>query len=126
MTNTVAISIITTIVTLLAIGVVIVGLRHREDQKWRCTEGKCEVDINGMYNSKSACQEACNGGDLNAWACTSDHQCVKANQGYTSKDLCEKNCSASTVGYDQYPAYYPYYPQSLLWWPRYRGWRRRW
>jgi uncharacterized protein YegP (UPF0339 family) len=129
MSNYIAISVITTLVTILVIGAVIVLVRRTDhgNHRWRCKEGKCEIDINGQYGSKTACQEACNS-SLNAWACTSDHQCVKSEQGYTSKQLCEQNCAPpnATVGYpDYYPAY-PYYPQSLLWYPRYRGWRRRW
>jgi hypothetical protein len=123
MSNAITVSIVTTLVTILVVGVILAVMRHRDHdgKRWRCTEGKCEMDINGAYMSKSACQDACKP-DMNAWACAADGQCVKSDQGYTSKELCQQNCVPPNVGYD-YPVY-PYYPQSLLWWPRYRGWRR--
>ena len=112
------------IILALSAMVVIMGLllyrqRHKKDNpdsKWACKEGNCEVDINGNFDSKSDCLQACK----RAWACTSNYQCVKSDQGFTSKDLCEQNCSApATLGV---PSYY-YYPQSLYYYRRPRYWR---
>ena len=136
MANTTEIVLITLLVIFI-IAIISYLVFQKMNKKWSCTEGKCELDINGEYPSKSDCIASCkekqsqmmqgSNNKLNAWACTSEYNCVPASQGYTSKELCEQNCSAPAT-----PEYH-YYPQSMYvpvrgydyWWPRRRFYRRR-
>lgn len=125
--NTATVVIITVLSVLLFVSVSYLVWQNNK-KKWSCTtEGKCEVDINGDYPSKSDCLAICQAkhalmmerqqDELGAWACNSNHQCVRSDQGYTSKELCEQNCVPSS-----------YWPQTLLWpfrpGPRYYRHRR--
>ena len=51
-------NIIITIYTLLllCIGYKVYKNKHK---RWRCIEGNCEIDIDGVYLSKSDCLESC-------------------------------------------------------------------
>jgi len=53
---------LTTIFILLVAAVLVwyFLMYKKNHQKWTCVEGKCEMDINGIYGSKTECTKACN------------------------------------------------------------------
>ena len=119
MQNLVILVIVLIIFTLFILGLSFYLVFLHPGRKWKCVEGRCELDINGKYSSESDCINSCKPKEMNAWACNSDYQCVKSDQGYTSEELCKKNCNNNV-----------YYPQSLYtdlpvrWGGRWGGWGR--